>query len=50
MPTAQTPPLPRWLADLTGVILALATLGVIIYFLGVKAHVWQSPSGGFWIV
>lgn len=50
MPTAGTSQFPKWVADAAGVLLALATLGVIVYFLGVKAHIWQSPAGGFWIV
>ena len=49
MPTAGTTPLPRWIADVTGLILAVLAIGAIVYLLGVKAHVWQSPSGGFWI-
>ena len=51
MPTQGTSqPYPRWIADAVGAVLALVTLGVIVYFLGVKAHIWPSPSGGFWVV
>jgi hypothetical protein len=51
MPTpGASQPHPRWIADATGVILAIVTLGLIAYFLGEKAHLWQSPSGGFWTV
>jgi hypothetical protein len=51
MPTQGTSePYPRWIADATLVVLALVTLGVIAYFLGVKAHIWPSPSDGFWLV
>jgi len=43
-------PFPKWIADAMAVLLALAALALITYFVGAKAHIWQSPSGGFWVL
>jgi len=40
---------PRWLGPLVGTFMALLMGGVMVYMLGVRAHIWQSAPGGFWL-
>ena len=40
---------PRWLGPLVGTVMGLLMGGTIIYMLGVRAHLWPSPPGGFWV-
>ncbi len=35
-------------ANIIGVLMGLLILGLIAYFVGVKAHLLQSPPSGFW--
>jgi hypothetical protein len=39
----------QWMGRLAGLLIALVMVGVFVYTLGVKAHLWQSPPDGFWV-
>jgi hypothetical protein len=36
------------LANAIGVMMGLLVVGLIVYMIGVKVHLWQSSSTGFW--
>ena len=38
-----------WLGPLLGMLMGLLTIGLIVYMLGVKAHIWSSPPTGYWV-
>lgn len=40
---------PKWVASLVGILMGLATSGLIVWMLGVKAHAWPAASIGFWV-
>jgi hypothetical protein len=39
---------PRWLGPLVAALTVLVMVAVMVYMLGVAAHVWHSPPTGFW--
>jgi hypothetical protein len=40
---------PRWLGTLVGTVMGLVVGGAMVYMVGVRAHVWDSAPGGFWL-
>ena len=36
------------LANAIGVLMGFLVLGLLAYMVGVKGHLWQAPSTGFW--
>ena len=40
---------PRWLGPLVGTLMGLTAVAAIVWMAGVKAQIWPSPPGGFWI-
>src|SRR5262245_37371973 len=36
-----------WLGPLLGMLMGLLTIGLTVYMLDVKAHIWSSPPTGF---
>lgn len=36
------------LANVIGVVMGLLVLGLLVYMTGVKGHLWQPASTGFW--
>jgi len=40
---------PRWMGPLVGGVMTLVTVGVIAWMIGVKAGLWPSAPGGYWV-
>ena len=40
---------PRWMGTLVTAVVAITVVGIAAWMLGVKAHIWPSASGGFWV-
>jgi hypothetical protein len=40
---------PARLGPLVATLMGLLAVGALVYMFGVRAHVWPSPSTGFWV-
>jgi hypothetical protein len=38
----------KLLGNAIGVMMGLLTLGLLVYTVGVKLHLWESSPAGFW--